>query len=151
MPDLQITADQMKNLASKLDELGAVLSDNERAVLVAVFGMAASAVANATKGAQTESGENVAARFASPSSFTLRKGSGAGQKLSVAFLGSFNPSGASSFTVSGIDPVSDDVHVDVGAATVSGGWSKATSVQDQGMLNPAAGLRGSNIASRGGF
>jgi hypothetical protein len=63
-----VTQDEITSLAAKLDQLGAVLSDKERSLLLAVFRLASTAIASRTGhggatgfgGKETESGGRMA-------------------------------------------------------------------------------------------
>ncbi|WP_437625295.1 hypothetical protein [Sorangium sp. So ce1151] len=51
MQQIVITKEDLDGISRKLDEFGAVLTERERTVLLATFGIAAQAIAQASKGA----------------------------------------------------------------------------------------------------
>jgi hypothetical protein len=107
MESLTITQTDISNLADKLDELGAVLTDKENQVLLAVFKLASLEVnrriqGTGSTGQQTESGASAA---------PVRAISTA--KLSTEFKGTFASVGASSFALSGATTKASGVGIGV--------------------------------------
>ena len=88
MADLTISQTDLANLAKKLDEIGDVLSEKERSVLLAIFKLAGLSIASKVQGAdssQKESGMRASA---------LTRAS-----LSEGFKGAFQSIGAADFSL----------------------------------------------------
>ncbi|AKJ03248.1 hypothetical protein ATI61_11883 [Archangium gephyra] len=116
---------EIEEMAKKLDKLGSQLSDNERALLVAVFGMASSAISDATKKVEEHLGAPVAGKLNKPDQFDLGKSeTGKLPPLSQAFKESFSPGTAGRFALEGGNQFKDSVDVSVGGICVSVSWSK---------------------------
>jgi len=90
MADVTVTQSDLANLARKLDELGAVLTEKERALLLAVFRLAAASIASKLQTTQTESGS--AGPVTGPVTPNI-------PPLSGGFREAFSPLGSSSFSV----------------------------------------------------
>lgn len=120
-----ISPAEIEEMAKKLDKLGSQLSDNERALLVAVFGMASTAIADATKKVEEHLGAPVAGKLNKPDQFDLGKTeNGKIPPLSQAFKESFSPGTAGRFALEGSNLIQDSIDVSVGGICVSVGWSK---------------------------
>jgi hypothetical protein len=118
MTDIKLSKSDIDNLAGKLDELGEVLNNNEKSLLLAVFGLASNALGHTIS--QSESGISSARVASGLSNPTLvRSTSATLPKLSDGFKDAFNPGQAGRFSVPG-EEVMDSVSVGGGCVT----WSK---------------------------
>jgi hypothetical protein len=127
MASVTIKKTDLDGLAKKLDELADVLTPNEHALLLAVFGMASTALANTVGDKQTESGESAAQHISAPETFSIDR-AGTLPPLSDGFKNAFSPRPAGSFEVSGLETESaqNSVGVDVGGQYVHVKWDRAT-------------------------
>lgn len=110
MSSKQLDPTVVASVARKLDEFNEVLTDDERAVLLGVFGIAQSTIDAHHQERQTESGR------LEGDSVLIRPDAGRLPKLSSAFAGTFSRLG----TLDPAGPVSDSIGV--GVLCVS--WSK---------------------------
>jgi hypothetical protein len=96
MPQVNFSQSDIESLASKLDELGAVLTEKERGLLTAVFGLAATAFSGAAS--EAESGgvslQPVAAFTDAKVSLPSRL-----PRLSDSLRGAFTPGAGGKFTI----------------------------------------------------
>jgi hypothetical protein len=94
MADQVVTQAEINSLAQKLDELGDVLSEKERAVLLAIFKLAGNAISARVQGGagggQTESG-GLGPRAPG--------GMSGGPALSAGFRGAFQSLGSTDFNL----------------------------------------------------
>lgn len=150
MPEINITSKEITSLAGKLDEFGDVLTPEEQSLMLAVFGMASTALGSATEGAQTESGESVATKIGIDQASVMKlKGASANlPKLSSGFLDAFRPGQAGRFSVLGGE-VQNSVDVSVGGACVSVGWSKDTGLEALGAINTLPNVNPANPVAGG--
>lgn len=100
MADQIVTQAEISNLAKKLDELGDVLNEKERAVLLAIFKLAGNAISTRLKGGgsgdgQTESGA-VGPRPPGGGTGTMAS---SGPALSAGFRGAFQSLGSTDFNL----------------------------------------------------
>lgn len=114
MSDVQLSQGDIDSLAGKLDEFSAVLTDKEKALLQAIFGLAGTALGEASSEA-----EGGGARMAALATFSDARISLPTKlpSMSDAFRGSFRPGRVGRFdiTASGGELAS----VSVGGSTVT--------------------------------
>lgn len=155
MTQVVVGYEVLGSLAAKLDEFSAVLTEQEKAVLLGIFGMANTALSSAsqTESArrQTEGGRfavSGATGTAAPAAASAPAASaavaaapvmGSLPKLSDAFKNTFTAGTPGAFKFGGAGPLADSVDVSVGGACVSVGWSKDLKDMDPGgmAINPA--------------
>lgn len=143
MAEFQVTSQDIDSLSQKLDELGEVLSDGERAILLGIFGMASNAISQAVAQSEQESGGTpIAARVLNAERMSVTAGKSL-PSLSKGFKDAFIPGRAGGFTVTGPGgEVENSVDVSVGGATVSVGWSKDLKEVSPGDIVSQPGLAG---------
>jgi hypothetical protein len=132
MAEVTLSKSDIDGLARKLDEFGEVLSADEKAILLAIFGLAATSLSKAVS--ESESGlsaANVAAGLVAP---TVDR-SALLPRLSDGFRDAFNPGTAGRFTIPGGE-VMDSIGVSVGCIS----WSMDYNMPDPAgtVSNPAA-------------
>jgi hypothetical protein len=113
MADLSLDPRDIESLASKLDEFGAVLTDKEKALLAAAFGLASTALSQA--GSEAESGGVQIGAIASRADSKVQMPQSA-PSLSAAFRKSFTAGKPGRFTIGRGGEVAD---VSVGGTTVT--------------------------------
>ncbi|MCI4678168.1 hypothetical protein K9U39_15145 [Rhodoblastus acidophilus] len=105
MADQTITAEDIAALASKLDEMAAVLTDTEKALLLGIFKLAGQALSSHMSSV-TGSGQQESGRLGAPAS-------GVGS-LSAGFKGAFQQLGAANLSVrTGLGAVASGVGIGV--------------------------------------
>ncbi|WP_374544515.1 hypothetical protein [Rhodoblastus sp.] len=93
MADQTITADDITALASKLDEMAAVLTDTEKALLLGIFKLAGQALSSHMSNVTGSGGQQESGRVAAPAA-------GVGvASLSSGFKGAFQQLGAGNLSV----------------------------------------------------
>lgn len=114
MADINLDPRDIEDLAGKLDEFSAVLSDKEKALMSAVFGLASTALQQASS--EAESG---GARMRELPSFADAKVAlpQTMPRLSDAFRNSFKPGSMGRFTIGGRGGQVADISV--GGSTVT--------------------------------
>jgi len=121
MAEIKIGQDQIDGLAKKLDEFSEVLDENERALLLAVFGIASTALSQANQESEAAGGRAIRGTqsiTSLPDSKMERPVAAALPKLSAGFRNAFTSGAAGRFKFAGVGPVAD---VAVGGTTVT--WS----------------------------
>lgn len=113
MTEINLDQRDIENLAGKLDEFSAVLSDKEKALLHAVFGLASTALNRAS--GEAESGGVQMRELSSFADAKVRLPQTV-PRLSDSFRDSFKPGGKGRFTIGRGSEVAD---VSVGGTTVT--------------------------------
>ena len=116
MAEISISQQDIDSIARKLDDFGDVLSENERGVLLAIFGLAATAIGSASS--ESEAAGNPITHSIASFSDTRLSFSGRLPRLSDGFQNAFRPGAAGRFKIGSIGTVAD---VAVGGTTVT--WS----------------------------
>jgi hypothetical protein len=130
--------DAVRSLAAKLDSLGEVLTDEERALLLGVFGIAGNALSDVA-GQAEDAGQPVADQIATASSARLDR-TGRLPSLSDGFLLAFEPRAVGRFTFpGGAGPVSDSIGVGVACVSWSKDYNMPAGVDQVTLPNEAAG------------
>lgn len=115
MPDIQLSQGDIDSLASKLDEFAAVLTDKEKALLQAVFGLAGTALGEAS--GEAEAGGTQMRGIATFSNAKIAMPTKL-PNMSDAFRGSFMPGKVGRFDIGGAGQLAT---IAVGGTTVT--WS----------------------------
>ena len=105
MADQTITQADLANLAKKLDEVGDVLSEKEKTLLIAIFKLAGEAISVRVQGASSSGEKESGLSRAAVTRSTA---------LSAGFKGAFQSVGKADFNLrSGIDEVAGGVGIGI--------------------------------------
>ena len=131
MARVQLTRSEIDALSKKLDSMGESMSARERAILLAVFGMASASMKDIAAKGQFEQ-QTHPKPLQGKAEVAINGALAKLPPLSVAFKDAFVAGEVSQFQVNGLSPVEDSIGVSVGGPCVSVGWSKDLSVVDIG-------------------